>query len=64
MSKSRERNAIYGVYNTVSWKRKVREMPDNQVHAIYCRFLADGKFDKPPVKKDEQYKQMTIFDYI
>lgn len=63
MSKSQERNAIIGVYNTVSWKRKVREMPDYQVHAIYCKFLAEGKFDKKPEKK-EQYKQMTIFDYI
>ena len=55
------RCAIKKVYYSPAWFRKVAAMYDNQVIAIYYRFLADGKFDKKPVEKsnppsDEQIK--------
>ena len=38
------RLAISSVYSSDSWKRKVENMADGQVLAIYMKFLADGKF--------------------
>lgn len=64
MGKSRERNMIASVYDSVSWKRKVRDMGDGQVLAIYYKFLAEGKFDKKPEKKKEEFRQMTIWDFM
>lgn len=41
------RVAIAKVYKGDGWKRKVHNMPDYQVTAIYFSFLEAGKFDKP-----------------
>ena len=67
MNKSRERNALYDCYPTVTWKRRVREMPDNQVIAIYKKFEAEGRFDgtyRPKEKPKEEFHQMDIFEFI
>ena len=38
------REAILSAYpNSDSWKKKVARMSDNQVLAIYMRFLREGK---------------------
>lgn len=60
--------AIRKVYNTNSWRRKVDNMYDDQIIAIYCKFQEEGKLDKvlrnerptPP----ERYEQITIFDLL
>lgn len=51
------RVAIAKVYNGPAWIRKVHNMPDYQVTAIYFSFLESGKFDKPkqPVEKHLKY---------
>lgn len=63
------RAKLEGVYVAPRWIERVRQMPANQVIAIYHKFLAQGKFDvtlrKGKTKKSEpKYRQMTIFDYI
>lgn len=73
------KDAIRKVYDTASWKRKVDNMYDDQVVAIYYNFSERGILDKvlrkerpvvadkiePP--KNEQkvkYQQLTLFDFI
>ena len=46
MTTNEKRAAIARVYSSESWQEKVAKMSDNQVIAIYRKFLADGKFDK------------------
>lgn len=49
MTTNEKRAAIARVYSSESWQEKVAKMSDNQVIAIYRKFLADGKFDEPHV---------------
>ena len=42
------RHDISKVYLNSSWKKKVANMPDKQVMAIYYNFLANGKFGHVP----------------
>jgi hypothetical protein len=46
MSYEEMRTAIRGVYHTESWNKKVDNMLDSQVVAIYLKFKREGKFDK------------------
>ena len=46
MSIEQMRMAILDVYGSESWEEKVKHMTDNQVIAVYHKFLANGKFDK------------------
>ena len=65
ISKSMQRTAIAGCYDSVSWKRKVREMPDYQVYAIYKKFMEEGRFEKKKeYARKEEYRQLTIFDFL
>lgn len=72
------RDAIATVYDTVSWKKKVANMYDDQVIAIYHNFANRGILDKtlrkekptvstlnhkPPYVEPES-QQLTIFDLI
>ena len=45
------RSDISKVYLNTSWKKKVANMPDKQVMAIYYSFLAKGKFGHVPNPK-------------
>ena len=64
MTVDRMRAEIAKVYNAPRWIARVQAMPDNQVIAIYHKFLKVGKFDKPRhLRKKEEYEQLTIFDY-
>ena len=38
-----KRLAISSVYNTLTWRNKVKSMSDAQVVAIYMRFKNEGK---------------------
>lgn len=64
------RNRLYELYPGVSWKARVRNMPTNQVVAVYksCekydRFNKRKKINKQNQKEDGKYYQYTIFDYI
>lgn len=74
MTTEEMRRRISAVYNGLSWKKKVANMPERQVYAIYMSFKKSGKFmtnkilmdlktDKPEkkVKKsDEKWHQMTF----
>ena len=71
------KDAIIPVYDTTSWRKKVENMYDDQVVAIYYNFLNRGILDKvmrrerpatyvktEPTEQTEQYQQMTIFDFM
>ena len=72
MTTEEMRRRISAVYNGLSWKKKVANMPERQVYAIYMSFKKNGKFDldkkmkelKENVdKKSERYgHQMNISD--
>jgi hypothetical protein len=47
------RDAICAVYPNDAWKRKVANMDDNQVYAVYHSFLERGVFDKAKQNKKE-----------
>lgn len=64
MTTNEKRAAIARVYSSESWQEKVSKMSDNQVIAIYRKFLADGKFDKEPIPRELwklDYFVKTIF---
>ena len=50
MTINEKRAAIARVYSSESWQEKVKKMSDYQVIAIYHKFLANGKFDREPVR--------------
>ena len=41
------RYVVMNQYHNPTWRKKVRNMPDKQVLAIYFSMLESGKFDKP-----------------
>jgi hypothetical protein len=58
------RNEIEKVYPGDSWKRKVALMDENQVIAVYYKFLHDGKFEPEPLPRKPRAHQMTFDEYI
>lgn len=58
------RNEIEKVYPYDGWKRKVALMDENQVIAVYHKFLHDGKFDPEPVYKGPKAHQITFDEYL
>ena len=68
------KNAILNVYETTSWRKKVENMYDDQIVAIYHNFSERGILDKvlrkerPKSDYERKYKennqQLTIFDFI
>ena len=65
------RSAISKVYGpeASSWIIRCKNMSDRQVIAIYLRMKEKGKFDKRRKKvkeinkKNESYRQLTLWDY-
>lgn len=59
------RREIEKIYPGPSWKKRVREMPENQVVAVYHNFKKSEKFD-PPRKSQVGpiYKQLTFDDIL
>lgn len=48
--------------NTVKWRNKVENMPDNQVIAIYYKFVKMGLFEPQKGIRKPQYTQITLYD--
>lgn len=48
------RYLISKVYDTKTWKQRVRTMPDDQVIAIYYSFCARGIFDRKKTSKSKR----------
>ena len=63
MSIDQMRNELSKFYGD-SWKRKVALMDDNQVIAVYHKFLHDGKFKAEPVCKKPKAHQMSFDEYL
>lgn len=57
-------------YNGLTWHRRVRNMSDRQVIAIYNKFKEMGMFKKkndipePKRAETEPYHQITMFEYM
>lgn len=53
------RTAIARVYASPSWKKKVENMSDYQVTAVYLKFEREGKLWKKPIPqwklKEDKY---------
>ena len=47
------RREIARVYKGKDWDKKVDNMSDNQVIAMYYKFRAGGKFDKKPESRKQ-----------
>lgn len=55
VSMREERGVVAEMYPSRKWKRKVDQMPDYQVHAIYLKHMAEqSKDDKPEPDKPDQ----------
>jgi hypothetical protein len=65
-----KRAAIARVYPTKSWQRKVANMEENQVIAIYLSFEKNGNFRRGPKKYNKPFigknepQQLSIYDFI
>ena len=73
MTVANMRDEISNVYDTNSWRNKVDDMYDDQVIAIYYKFLAEGKLNKvlkrerPEVNASiycEECEQLSLFDLV
>ena len=66
------RHEIAKVYKSTWWQKKVEKMNENQVIAIYYRFLANGKLKAPPkaygfspaVIIADEYHQISFDDIL
>ena len=56
-----QRQAIARVYASPSWKKKVENMPDDQVVAVYLKFEGQGKLAKKPIQSFKL--KQDKFDY-
>ena len=65
------KDAILDVYDTKSWRKKVANMYDDQVIAIYYNFSQRGILNKVLRRErpdtsaaKEKSQQLTIFDFL
>ena len=59
------RREISNVYSGEKWKKRVKNMPENQVLAVYNSFVRTNRFEKQKEiekKKEPEYKQLTFED--
>lgn len=72
MGQTNVRLFVANLYDSDSWRRKVNNMPDRQVYAIFRRTQAakEKKLVLPVGKEEPQYdwpiyegQQLSIFDY-
>lgn len=60
------RHNIMLMYDNPTWKEKVKNMPDNQVKAIFLRSQANGyleqrvKITKNERRQSKKYHQVTL----
>jgi len=59
------RREIAGVYSGEKWKKRVKQMPENQVLAVYNTFVRTDRFKKQKEKEEQKplnHKQLTFAD--
>lgn len=54
------RKALEDVYPVERWLHKVSKMSDNQVMAVYYRFLYSGKFDRVSTDRFRPRKTLSV----
>ena len=66
------KDKVASAYSGASWQYKVyHQMRDNQIVALYFKFLQDGTFDRQKQRKKVEREneknsghQMNIFDWL
>ena len=58
------RSEIAKVYTGNGWKKKVKNMPENQVVAVYLNFKKTGMFDIQRKLENENIGKQLTFDDI
>ena len=58
------RSEIAKVYTGDGWKKKVKNMPENQVVAVYLNFKKTGMFDIQRKLENENIGKQLTFDDI
>ena len=72
MKTEQMRHEISKVYKGAGWQKKVKKMNEDQVIAIYYKFLANGKLKAPPkaygfspaVIIADEYHQISFDDIL
>ena len=72
MKTEQMRHEISKVYKGAGWQKKVKKMNEDQVIAIYYKFLANGKLKAPPkaygfspaVIISDEYHQISFDDIL
>ena len=70
MTVEQMREAISDVYISDMWKRKVSNMPEDQVMAIYFNFKEKGYLEqpprdrKPPKEVAREPVQLGMYDFL
>ena len=66
MKTEQMRHEIAKVYKGAEWQKKVKKMNENQVIAIYYKFLANGKLKAPSkaVIIADEYHQISFDDIL
>ena len=63
MSNTQVRKFVSDMYNNVTWRKRVANMSDQQVYAIYCKEQANITFGKPKTKKVVPKKDPDFHQY-
>ena len=58
------RREIAKAYTGDAWKRKVKNMPENQVVAVYLNFKKTGMFDIQRKLENNNFGRQLTFDDI
>ena len=58
------RSEIAKVYTGDGWKKKVKNMPENQVVAVYLNFKKTGMFDIQRKLENNNFGRQLTFDDI
>lgn len=61
---SEMRRKIKSVYGNSTWDRRVDNMADNQVIAIFYSMKEKGTFKNKEIKKRESYHQINIEEFL
>ena len=62
MKTEQMRHEISKVYKGAGWQKKVEKMNENQVIAIYYKFLANGKLKASPIA--DEHHQISFDDIL
>ena len=60
MTVAQMRAAIFDAYSGRKWQKKVEKMHDDQVIAVYHKFLNNGTFEKKEKERDAKRTKSNV----